>query len=108
MERHRATDRQGSKATRGFAMLLFPGFPMMAFSSVVEPLRAANQFAGRPLYDVVVYSPGGSPARSSGGAWARRSRPSIQFTQVVNTITDVGEIAPLQRQLQASSLSSGA
>lgn len=33
-----------------FAILIFPGFPMMAFSSVVEPLRAANVLAGRDCY----------------------------------------------------------
>lgn len=52
--------------TIGF--ILLPGFALLSFASAVEPLRAANQFAGRPLYDVVAYSPGGSPARSSGGA----------------------------------------
>ena len=32
--------------TRSFAILIFPGFPMMAFSSVIEPLRAANKLSG--------------------------------------------------------------
>lgn len=31
--------------------LLVPGFPMMAYASVMEPFRAANQLAGRHLYD---------------------------------------------------------
>lgn len=31
-------------------MLLVPGFSMMAFSSIVEPLRAANRLTGRSLY----------------------------------------------------------
>jgi len=35
---------------RHFAVLLFPGFPMMAFSSVVEPLRAANALGATPAY----------------------------------------------------------
>lgn len=36
--------------TRSFAILIFPGFPMMAFSAVIEPLRAANTLSGRELY----------------------------------------------------------
>jgi transcriptional regulator GlxA family with amidase domain len=37
-----------------FAVLVFPGFPMMAFSSVIEPLRAANVLAKRQCYRWVV------------------------------------------------------
>lgn len=36
--------------TRNFAILIFPGFPMMAFSAVIEPLRAANTLSAAPLY----------------------------------------------------------
>ena len=36
--------------TRSFAILIFPGFPMMAFSAVIEPLRAANKLSGQELY----------------------------------------------------------
>ena len=34
-----------------YGVLLFPNFPMMAFSALVEPLRAANIIAGHTLYD---------------------------------------------------------
>ena len=34
--------------TIGF--LLIPGFALMSYASAIEPLRAANLFAGRPLY----------------------------------------------------------
>lgn len=37
-----------------FAVLAFPSFPMMAFSAVIEPLRAANAIAERPLYEWMV------------------------------------------------------
>jgi transcriptional regulator GlxA family with amidase domain len=67
MERHRATDRQGSKATRGFALLLFPGFPMMAFSSVVEPLRAANALGAEPQYSWITVSATDKPITASNG-----------------------------------------
>jgi transcriptional regulator GlxA family with amidase domain len=40
-----------------FAVLVFPGFPMMAFSAVVEPLRAANAIAARQLYEWTIVGP---------------------------------------------------
>ncbi len=33
-----------------FAVLMFPNFPLMAFSSVIEPLRAANTLSGKRCY----------------------------------------------------------
>src|SRR5215467_14369569 len=50
MERRRDGGRQGIGASRRFAVLLFPGFPMMAFSAVIEPLRAANTLGADPGY----------------------------------------------------------
>ena len=50
MERRRDGGRQGNGASRRFAILLFPGFPMMAFSAVIEPLRAANALDAEPGY----------------------------------------------------------
>lgn len=41
---------QPARETIRFAILIFPGFPMMAFSSIVEPLRAANTLTGRTCY----------------------------------------------------------
>ncbi|WP_454685367.1 GlxA family transcriptional regulator [Ancylobacter moscoviensis] len=41
-----------------FAILLFRGFPLMAFSSVIEPLRAANILAGRPCYSWITVGSG--------------------------------------------------
>lgn len=38
---------------RLFGFLLIDGFAMMSFASAIEPLRAANVLAGRPLYDWV-------------------------------------------------------
>ncbi|MFW5970265.1 MAG: GlxA family transcriptional regulator [Halofilum sp. (in: g-proteobacteria)] len=48
-------------------VLLVPGFPMMAFSSAVEPLRAANLISGQPLYQWHLLSPDGEPVRASNG-----------------------------------------
>jgi transcriptional regulator GlxA family with amidase domain len=41
----------GNSSARRLAILIFPGFPMMAFSAVIEPLRAANAVAGQELYE---------------------------------------------------------
>src|SRR5262244_4222349 len=50
MERRRDGGRQGIGASRRFAVLLFQSFPMMAFSAVIEPLRAANALGADPGY----------------------------------------------------------
>ena len=39
-------------------LLLIPGFALMSYASVVEPLRAANLLAGRELYRWVHITPG--------------------------------------------------
>src|SRR5262245_54712411 len=44
-------------ATRRIAVLVFPSFPMMAFSAVIEPLRAANVISARKLYDWIIVGP---------------------------------------------------
>ncbi len=46
---------------------LVPGFPMMAFASAIEPLRAANRLAGRKLFDWRLFSRNGEPVRASNG-----------------------------------------
>ena len=47
--------------------LLLPQFSLMAFASASEPLRAANQLSGRPLYELTLVSPDGRPVPSSSG-----------------------------------------
>jgi transcriptional regulator GlxA family with amidase domain len=53
-------------ATIGF--LLVPGFALMSYAAAVEPLRAANQLAGRNLYRWWHASLGDKPAVASNGA----------------------------------------
>lgn len=53
--------------TRKFAILIFPGFPMMAFSAVIEPLRAANRLADQPLYQWVIVGGEEGLIRASNG-----------------------------------------
>ena len=59
------TDQPGRPTRIG--LLLIPGFALLPYASVVEPLRAANLIAGRRLYDWVNLSPDGGPAASSSG-----------------------------------------
>ncbi len=51
--------------TRRFGFLLVPQFPMMAFTSAVEPLRAANRISGQALYAWQVVSADGQPVTAS-------------------------------------------
>jgi transcriptional regulator GlxA family with amidase domain len=67
MERKRGLARQVIGTSRRFAMLLFPGFPMMAFSSVMEPLRAANALGAEPKYVWNTVSIDGKPITASNG-----------------------------------------
>jgi transcriptional regulator GlxA family with amidase domain len=43
--------------TRRIAVLVFPNFPMMAFSAVIEPLRAANAITSKKLYEWIIVGP---------------------------------------------------
>jgi transcriptional regulator GlxA family with amidase domain len=50
-----------------FALLIFAGFPMMAFSSVIEPLRAANVLARRECYRWIIVGAAGKTIEASNG-----------------------------------------
>jgi transcriptional regulator GlxA family with amidase domain len=58
--------KQGS-GRRRFAILLFPGFPMMAFSAVLEPLRAANLLGAVPQYGWATVGMDGRAVTASSG-----------------------------------------
>src|SRR5262245_11661675 len=60
IESDRRADRdpeKGTLAPKRFAVLIFPGFPLMAFSAVVEPLRAANTISSQQLYTWSIVGP---------------------------------------------------
>src|SRR3954471_13594698 len=61
--------REPSKPTETvtFAVLVFPGFPMMAFSSVIEPLRATNVLAKRDCYRWIIVGADKGPVEASNG-----------------------------------------
>jgi transcriptional regulator GlxA family with amidase domain len=54
-------------ASRTYGFFLVPRFAMMAFTSALEPLRAANQLSGRQLYHWRIVSRDGRPVASSTG-----------------------------------------
>ena len=49
-----------------FAVLIFPNFPLMAFSSIIEPLRAANTLSGRKCYSWMTVAAGEKIKASNG------------------------------------------
>ena len=49
------------------SFVLVPRFTMLAFTSAVEPLRVANQLAGRNLFEWQVFSEDGAPVTASNG-----------------------------------------
>lgn len=62
-----ATIDADNARTRQLGLLLVPHFPMMAFSSAVEPLRAANLISGKELYRWHLLSADGEPVQASSG-----------------------------------------
>ncbi|MGD1877810.1 MAG: GlxA family transcriptional regulator [Kiloniellaceae bacterium] len=59
------TGAGGREARQTFGFLLLPQFSMLAFSSAVEPLRAANRRWGGALYDWRILTTDGRPIHSS-------------------------------------------
>ncbi|NNF79997.1 MAG: GlxA family transcriptional regulator [Rhizobiales bacterium] len=63
-----AKDEQEGKAddqVRRFGFLIVPQFPLLAFSSALEPLRAANRLRGEQLYEWLILTPDNQPVRAS-------------------------------------------
>ncbi len=56
---------RGTGDPEQFGFLLLPSFSLMAFSSAVEPLRAANTIAGRKLYEWTMISMDGQAVPAS-------------------------------------------
>ncbi len=63
------TSVSSSAATKPYrvGILLMPDFPLMAFSSTIEPLRAANLLRGEILFEWQCLSLDGEPVMSSSG-----------------------------------------
>lgn len=58
-------------APRHVQLLPFPGFALMSWAALTEPMRAANLLAGRPVFAVAVLAGQGGAVASSGGAEVR-------------------------------------
>lgn len=58
---------QPTHAPHRIALLLLPDFPLMAFSSTIEPLRAANLLRGETLFEWRCLSLDGAAVMSSSG-----------------------------------------
>lgn len=58
---------QPSGAIIVVGFLLVPGFPLMSYAAAVEPMRAANQLCGQPLYRWWHASPDDRPVSASNG-----------------------------------------
>lgn len=63
--------------------LLIPGFALMSYAAAVEPLRAANQLAGKQFYTWWNAAPGDKPAIASNGAAVL---PDFKFGGDVGTL----------------------
>jgi transcriptional regulator GlxA family with amidase domain len=59
--------RLDGHTTRNFGFFLVPRFAMLAFTSALEPLRAANLLSGRELYRWCAISRDGRPVAASNG-----------------------------------------
>ena len=56
-----------TQATQKVALLIFPGFPMSCLTSMIEPLRAANEIAGHQAFVWRIHSEDGNRVESSAG-----------------------------------------
>lgn len=62
------SDTVPATPVRTLALLLIDGFALMSYASLIEPFRAANTLAGRPLYRWLHVSCDGHPAIASNDA----------------------------------------
>ena len=74
-----------SAAPISFAVLIFHAFPMMAFSSVIEPLRAANILARRQCYRWITVGLSGEGVEASNGVTIKPAH-SVHDAPVVDRI----------------------
>ncbi len=66
-------------------MLIFPGFPMMAFSSVIEPVRAANVLARRQCYRWITVGLSNKKVEASNGV-AFEPNHSVRDAPIVDRV----------------------
>jgi transcriptional regulator GlxA family with amidase domain len=57
------------RAATQIGFLIFPGFPMACLTSMIEPLRAANEIVGRDVFGWSLVSEDGHRVKASAGVW---------------------------------------
>ena len=65
LEANDEEEGQADDRVRRFGFLIVPQFPLLAFSSALEPLRAANRLRGEQLYEWLILTPDNKPVRAS-------------------------------------------
>jgi transcriptional regulator GlxA family with amidase domain len=59
--------RNNAKAPFRVAVILVPGFALMSFASVIEPVRGANRLSGSKFYEWELFAPEGGMVESNSG-----------------------------------------
>ncbi len=59
--------RTNAKAPFRVAVILVPGFALMSFASVIEPVRGANRLSGNRYYEWELFAPEGGMVESNSG-----------------------------------------
>lgn len=59
--------RTNAKAPFRVAVILVPGFALMSFASVIEPVRGANRLSGARFYEWELFAPEGGMVESNSG-----------------------------------------
>ena len=88
--------RVPADAPYSIGFYLVPGFPLMAFASAIEPLRAANRLSGLQLFEWRLYSRDGAPVRASNGIdiavhGSARERTAMNLLLVCAGTPDAGD-----------------
>ncbi|MFC0267239.1 choline metabolism transcriptional regulator GbdR [Kushneria aurantia] len=92
-----ANDRPAVPQTLGF--LLLDNFTLISLSSAIEPLRMANQLAGRELYRWYTLSASGAPIRASDGLQVTpdaslKSAPALDWVIVCGGVAPRSSVTP--------------
>ncbi|WP_259782276.1 GlxA family transcriptional regulator [Aestuariispira ectoiniformans] len=80
----------GDASVDHVTLLLIPNFSMLAFTSVVEPMRLANMIAGKTLYKWSVISRDGEPVPASNGINVAVSAAATDVERPQNVIVCSG------------------
>lgn len=103
--------------SRTIGLFVVPNFSMLAFSSAVEPFRAANRVENRDLYRWTVYSRNGAPTTASNGVDVAADAPFTAAKRVDMAIVcsglgvereDHGTLMGVLRRLAAYGVAIGA